>query len=72
MNIIKSRNRCALSVKFECGGLYGVLFHVSYSSDGRYRDLNDVLPDGANFRTKWLIGLVRRTSVRYCVIESLK
>lgn len=43
IDIIKiSGNRCTLSVKFECGGLYGVLFHVSYSSDGRYRDLNDV------------------------------
>ena len=43
IDIIKiSGNRCTLSVKFECGGLYGVLFHGSYSSDGVYRDLNEV------------------------------
>lgn len=39
-----SGNRCTLSVKFEVGGLYSVLFHVSYSSDRQWHDLNDVCP----------------------------
>ena len=43
VDIIKiSGNRCTLSVEFEVGRLYGVLFHVSYSSDRLCRDLNDV------------------------------
>lgn len=35
-------NRCIFSVKFECGGLYGVLFYVSYLFDEWYCDFNDV------------------------------
>ena len=43
IDIVKiSGNRCTLSVEFEVGRLYGVLFHVSYSSDRLCRDLNDV------------------------------
>ncbi|SQC40450.1 Uncharacterised protein [Klebsiella pneumoniae] len=33
VNIVEiSGNRCTLSVEFQVGGLYGVLFHVSYSN----------------------------------------
>jgi hypothetical protein len=33
VDIVKiSGNRCTLSVEFQVGGLYGVLFHVSYSN----------------------------------------
>ena len=43
IDIVKiSGNRCTLSVEFEVGGLYSVLFHVSYSSDRQWHDLNDV------------------------------
>ncbi len=43
VDVIKiSGNRCTLSVEFEVGRLYGVLFHVSYSSDRQWHDLNDV------------------------------
>ena len=45
IDVIKiSGNRCTLSVEFEVGGLYSVLFHVSYSSDRQWHDLNDVSP----------------------------
>ena len=45
IDIVKiSGNRCTLSVEFEVGGLYSVLFHVSYSSDRQWHDLNDVSP----------------------------
>ena len=45
IDVIKiSGNRCTLSVEFEVGGLYSVLFHVSYSSDRQWCDLNDVSP----------------------------
>ncbi|ASV56309.1 NADH-ubiquinone oxidoreductase subunit 9 [Lelliottia jeotgali] len=39
-----SGNRCTLSIELKVGGLYGVLFHVSYSSDRQWHDLNDVRP----------------------------
>ena len=43
IDVIKiSGNRCTLSVEFEVGGLYSVLFHVSYSSDRQCHDLSDV------------------------------
>ena len=45
IDVIKiSGNRCTLSVEFEVGGLYSVLFHVSYSSDRQWHDLSDVSP----------------------------
>ena len=45
VDVIKiSGNRCTLSVEFEVGGLYSVLFHVSYSSDRQWHDLSDVSP----------------------------
>lgn len=45
VDVIKiSGNRCTLSVEFEVGRLYGVLFHVSYSSDRQWHDLSDVSP----------------------------
>jgi len=39
-----SGNRCTLSVELKVSGLYDVLFHVSYSSDRQWHDLNDVSP----------------------------
>lgn len=43
IDIVKiSGNRCTLSIKFEVGRLYGVVFHVSYSSYRRWLDLSDV------------------------------
>ncbi|EHM44870.1 hypothetical protein HMPREF0880_04557 [Yokenella regensburgei ATCC 43003] len=43
VDVIKiSGNRCTLSVELEVGRLYGVMFHVSYSYDGEYDDLNDM------------------------------
>ncbi|AXM03496.1 hypothetical protein DKG79_11680 [Escherichia fergusonii] len=43
VNVVKiSGNRCTLSIKFKIGRLYGVVFHVSYSSGGQSDDLNDV------------------------------
>ena len=37
IDIVKiSGNRCTLSIKFEVGRLYGVVFHVSYSSYRRW------------------------------------
>ena len=42
VDIIKiSGNRCTLTVKFEVGRLYGVMFHVSYSYGKESEDLND-------------------------------
>ncbi|MNN85624.1 hypothetical protein D3C81_2029380 [compost metagenome] len=42
IDIVKiSGNRCTLSVEFEVGRLYRVLFHVSYSSGLLCLDLND-------------------------------
>ncbi len=39
-----SGNRCTLTVKFEVGRLYGVMFHVSYSCGKESEDLNDAGP----------------------------
>ena len=45
IDVVKiSGNRCTLTVKFEVGGLYGVLFHVSYSHGKESADLNDERP----------------------------
>gem|GEM_PF-6373809 len=43
VDVVKiSGNRCTLIVKFEVGGAYGDLFHVSYSHSKASDDLNDV------------------------------
>ena len=45
IDVVKiSGNRCTLTVKFEVGGLYGVMFHVSYSRGKESADLNDACP----------------------------
>ncbi len=61
-------NRCTLSIKFEVGRLYGVVFHEVTRLTGGASILA-MCVRLRKFSINWLIGLVRRTSVRYCALK---